>query len=343
MGDFDYCEGFVERKFRDSFPNPIEYQTAAGNWADVIPYAHTKYPDASFAPGDAWKWRLHFNLQPGFSTSGMARLTIAFASTDHAQCWIYVNNDNSLFSSFYPDNGDGNAFIRQSNFAKYSYKTIDIPMSRLQAGDNVITLVMPSNSLWVSHHMYDYLSLEATADAVLPVSLTEFTANKQGGSALLQWRTATEQNSSHFLVERSADGRDFTAIGELKAHGNSLQSHQYQLVDAAPLSGQNYYRLQMVDMDGKAVYSPVRQLYFADAMQVQLYPNPAGNYLQISIDAGKNISQVLLYDMLGKARVLPIQKLGNTATLQTSTLAAGTYSVMISYEGGTVLEKFIKQ
>ena len=163
MGDFSYCEGNVQNKFRDSFPNPIEYTVANNNWATTLCYAHTKYPDTSAIanPGSAWKWRLNFTLPAGFDTTGYARLTIAYASSDHAQQWIYVNDENSLFTGYYPAGGDGNAFIRQSNYAKYTYNQILIPMTKLNAGSNVITLVMPSNSAWVSHLMYDYISLEA--------------------------------------------------------------------------------------------------------------------------------------------------------------------------------------
>lgn len=95
LGNFDYAEGFVERKFRDSFPNPIEYNVAENNWAAKIPYAHTKYPDAAFAPADTWKWRINFLLPAGFSTTGNAMLTIAYASADHARqysCFLLLLN-----------------------------------------------------------------------------------------------------------------------------------------------------------------------------------------------------------------------------------------------------------
>ncbi|MCJ8163892.1 polysaccharide lyase family protein [Pontibacter sp. E15-1] len=162
LGAFDYAEGFVERKFRDTFPGVIEYNTQANNWADVLPYAHTKYPTEEFAPGDGWKWRFNFTMPANMPTEGDAKLTIAYASTDHAQQWIYVNDESRTFKTYYPDNGDGNAFIRQANYAKYSTKEILIPMDKLVPGENTITLLMPSNSGWVSHHMYDYISLEAS-------------------------------------------------------------------------------------------------------------------------------------------------------------------------------------
>ncbi len=161
LGKFDYCEGFVERKYRDTFPDLIEYNAIDNDWATKIPYAHIKYPTETFTPGNMWKWRINFTLPVNTPTTGNAKLTIVYASNDHAQQWIYVNNESRLFTGYFPANGDGNAFIRQANYAKYSYKEILIPMSRLRAGNNTITLAMPSNSAFVSHLMYDYISLEA--------------------------------------------------------------------------------------------------------------------------------------------------------------------------------------
>lgn len=94
-------------------------------------------------------------------TTGNAKLTIAYASSDHAQNWIYINGSRVTPSSgYYPPNGGGNAFLRQSNHAKYGLATFDIPYSKLKAGQNTLKLQMPSTSSGSNHIMYDYISLE---------------------------------------------------------------------------------------------------------------------------------------------------------------------------------------
>lgn len=168
LGDFDYCEGFVQDKFRATFSNPIEYQVAAKNWDSALCYAHTSYPDTD-STRVPWKWRIHFTLPNTIPDSGNATLTIAYASADHANQFVYVNDETTLFTSYYPDNAGGNAFLRQSNYAKYSVKTLGIPYSKLKAGDNVITLVMASTQAWVNHFMYDYISLEGAIPQPQPV------------------------------------------------------------------------------------------------------------------------------------------------------------------------------
>lgn len=302
LGKLDYAEGFAERKFRDTLPVLIEYNVADNDWATKLPYAHTKYPDSAFAPADIWKWRLNFTLPSGIPTTGNAILTIAYASNDHAQQWMYVNNESSLFTSYFPDNGDGNAFVRQANYAKYSYKQISIPMSRLRSGGNTITLVMPSNSLWVSHLMYDYISLEANINATLPVNLVSFAAVATPGNQVqLNWATSSEQNNNRFEIEHSADGRNFTVIATVKGKGTTNEQQQYSALHSNPVSGANYYRLIQYDLDGKSTIHGTRVVMVED-MQValQAYPNPSNGQLSLQLSGLRDQKvEVALTAMVG--------------------------------------------
>src|SRR5699024_102053 len=106
----------------------------------------------------------------------------------------------------------GNAFLRQTNYAKYSVKEVSIPMSRLRPGANTITLLMPSTSNLANHVMYDYISLEANVPVTLPVSLTSFNALAVNEKAKINWETSSEQNNDRFDIERSFDGKTFVRI-----------------------------------------------------------------------------------------------------------------------------------
>lgn len=158
-GHTDFFEGFVYNNFYKSFSNPIEYDVSKQNWDTALPYAHCAYID-SLGTLSSWRWKLNFTLPTNIATTGNATLTIAYAGSDHAQQWIYVNNESTPFLTYYPDNGGGNGLQRQTNHAMYGVSTIAIPMSRLIKGNNTITLLMPSTSAIGNHIMYDYLSLE---------------------------------------------------------------------------------------------------------------------------------------------------------------------------------------
>lgn len=300
LGDFDYCEGHVQEKFRDTFPEIIEYDVASKDWPNKLCYAHTGYPNITGGLGQ-WKWRLNFTLPAGIPTTGNATLTIAYASSDHAQEWIYVNNENSTFVTYYPDNAGGNAFLRQSNYAKYSVKAVSIPMSRLKAGANTITLLMPSTSSTVNHVMYDYISLEAPV--VLPVSLVSFGAIAEDAQVKLNWVTASERNNARFEIERSVDGVHYSVIAKMKGAGTTMQTQRYTALDAKPQPGNNYYRLIQYDQDGAASEQGIQVVKFNNlsTSSLGIYPNPSEGVFNLTIPGyGGEELEVSVYDLAGK-------------------------------------------
>jgi hypothetical protein len=304
FGDYDYCEGFVYDKFNTTFANPIEYDVQARNWATVLPYAHSPYP-TSTSTQTTWKWRLNFTLPATLPTTGNVKLTIAAASSDRSNEFVYVNDESRLFTNFYPDNGGGNAFLRQSNYAKYGVKTISIPMANLRPGANTITLMMASSQAMSNHVMYDYISLEGDIPAAppLPVGLVSFTAKRLGSEgALLSWETASEHNNAYFEAEASTDGAAFRTLGRVAGHGTSTQAHTYAFVDAGLAhyaTTQVYYRLRQVDTDGTSTYSPVRTLALAEpTAKLTASPVPAHGQLEVGgVLPGTALS---LYDLTGR-------------------------------------------
>ncbi len=93
---------------------------------------------------------------------------------------------------------------------------------------------------------------------VLPVTLVEFTARKDRDSRnLVGWKTANEENCSHFAIERSSDGRQFNEIGRISAVNQLNLVNVYNFTDNQPLFGANYYRLKIVDRDGSFKYSSI--------------------------------------------------------------------------------------
>lgn len=176
FGDYEYCEGFTEYTFENNFPNPIEYNIVDKNWSDVIPYAHTKYIRSN-GNRDAWNWNFNFELTGSIPTTGNAKLTIAFASADYSQFWLYANGSTIYQTYLNSVPTGGNALIRQSNHAKYGIQTFNIPYNKLKIGQNTLTFLMPSNQN-PSHLMYDYISLEGNLTAVL--SVDDFDKNDLG-------------------------------------------------------------------------------------------------------------------------------------------------------------------
>ena len=151
------------------------------------------------------------------------------------------------------------------------------------------------------------------------ISLTDFEVSKKNGSALLKWGTSSESNTKNFEEEHSTDGIHFTTAGYVAAQGNSNTFKYYTFVHQSPLPGQNYYRLKLVDRDGKATLFPVKTLQFEEGVlqPIILLQNPVmNNNIQLQVNITRSI-QLKIYNLQGQ----------NLLTKNISTAAAGRYFI----------------
>jgi lysophospholipase L1-like esterase len=157
----------------------------------------------------------------------------------------------------------------------YTYNDDNVHVNN--AGHHLFYTRMVAEKIW------DSICLRKGLNIPLPVSLVQFKATYNGVAAELSWETASEQNSQHFEIQRSADGALFTAIGTVAAAGNGTSSKSYAFTDGLPNNGNNYYRLKMVDIDGRFKYSVVILVKSNDSKKrVNVYPNPVNDNLQIA-------------------------------------------------------------
>lgn len=109
---------------------------------------------------------------------------------------------------------------------------------------------------------------------LLPVSLLYFDVQKDGGIITAYWATATEVNSSHFIVEKSLDGTRFSEVARTDAAGYSSDKREYAVTDNNPFVGRTYYRLKQVDFDGTFEYFNMRAIETAGARGLVSFPSP---------------------------------------------------------------------
>ena len=169
---------------------------------------------------------------------------------------------------------------------------------------------------------------------VLPVTWLSFDVSKNENSVLLDWKTASEQQTLHFIVERSTDALHYTSVALIKAAGNSAAITSYNYKDQSPLDGINYYRLKQVDINGRFTYSVVKNINFYKGKKVALkmYPNPANSVVNIIAPIGF----VELFDLSGK-QIQKYRNINNLLSINVSGLAAGIYVVKATDNQGTVV------
>jgi hypothetical protein len=191
----------------------------------------------------------------------------------------------------------------------------------------------------------------------LPVTLTRFTGSVgKNYTAVLQWETAREQNSAMFVIERSTDGQQYTAIDRVPAAGNSALPSSYQYTDKAPpvtANGRALYRLKQVDLDGKTAYSGVVTVQLKTPATVLEAPTPRviarGGTAMFRLTAAAPMPlQITVTDAIGKQVHSARQQVTagtNTISLSSSRFAqsVGVYYVTVQSGSFHQTERIIVQ
>ncbi len=185
-------------------------------------------------------------------------------------------------------------------------------------------------------------SIQVTINCSAPVELLDFTAVKQGQGALLNWSTSLEINSSHFVVEKSTDGISFSAIGNVKAAGNSSNLLHYSFTDPYITSGVTYYRLVQYDLDGTAHYSEIRTVT-KEGTGVQVVPNPNNGTFVVILDHASDVkTKINVVNALGQLVYESGESTASLRNVDISNLASGVYYLQVSSYDETIVKKIIK-
>ena len=144
----------------------------------------------------------------------------------------------------------------------------------------------------------DLIVTQVLSDIPLPVDLISFELTRQpNGLSLLRWSTASESNSAYYAVLRSTNGRSFEEIGRMDAAGFSSNIRHYEFADPRPFTnGVSFYKLRMVDLDGRFHYSMIRSLNArADSdIKVTVFPNPLrhGECIFIEVATPRDLREI---------------------------------------------------
>lgn len=183
----------------------------------------------------------------------------------------------------------------------------------------------------------------------LPIKVFYFNAAKAIGGNTLNWSATCSSTSATFEIERSADGKNFTSINSLTATQERC-SQPFTYSDNTTLPGNAFYRIKIIDTEGKINYTSIVKLggHQKDMHLTALLPNPVSNTAQLSITTSKKDNvQLAIVSLDGKVVY------NNTVQLQTGTsivgidvsgLTKGAYIIKgVFGDGQTNAIKFVKQ
>lgn len=264
------------------------------------------------------------------SNQGPATVTLYFTDED--------------FINYNANNGD---FPDLATNAYDETMTTNLVISKISEGDLGVGTATEINATAVWDYETDRWELSfpvsgfsqfyvfsQDAGTSLPVDLNSFTVQKLRTSVLAEWTTLSETNSSHFNVQRSSNSLDFETLGRVNSNAtNSSSKLDYSFLDPNPLTGNNYYRLEQVDLDGTKTYSDLKNIFWTSNGIISIYPNPTKDQLNIDFSSEKvSQTEIKLFDMRGrllKSKMIESHLGINQINLSMDELASGMYHIQL--------------
>ncbi len=183
---------------------------------------------------------------------------------------------------------------------------------------------------------------------LLPVKLSYFAAKKVSEQHVqLNWATTAEHNTKEFIIQRSADGVNFSELTRVSANGNSSIEVKYNSYDYTPLAGRNFYRLITLDLDGFKSYSDIvlvnTSITAASKASLDIYPNPAHGVVTVNLNNLPILNNSLTVTSISGAKIISKEAMnGSALKLDVSQLQPGIYVVkVIGNDGISAQQKII--
>jgi hypothetical protein len=186
------------------------------------------------------------------------------------------------------------------------------------------------------------LAMSFSAADPLPVTYSApLKATVINNAVRLDWKTATENNNKHFIIERSTDRITWRSIGSVESFfpTGTGSEHAYSHIDGNPLPGNNFYRLQQVDINGNVKLSSIVNVSFIGNNAIMyVSPNPAKEHIKIHHLPANALVRIVSIN--GNVYTLPM----NDGSMNVSRLPAGIYFVQISVSNSVIAKlEFVKQ
>jgi hypothetical protein len=183
------------------------------------------------------------------------------------------------------------------------------------------------NITWTSPIWYTKLT------SPLPIQLLSFTGRATHNGNELEWITATELNNDYFTLQRSRDGIIFENIVNVPGAGTSLSANKYTYLDTDVESGNNYYRLQQTDFDGRSSFSEIILIKSATSKNpFSIYPNPGNGVFIITSSDPQDYESIAVYDLAGRKVETKIETNGTGCILTMPAAASGIYLLQMFSE-----------
>jgi hypothetical protein len=295
-------------------------------------------------------YRLFRNFDGSNATYGNIAIGSTFNNADKSSVWASIDGDDGDLHLILLNKDITNSrnFIVNLNQNTHNYTVLSV--HGFDAANTAITsrthnAVINNGQLTIALPNLSAYHVVLKRNNIVPLDLLSFDAKMVNNAAHLSWQTANEDKVDYFEVEKSANGKVFTPLSKTPA--KNVPSQNYSAVDEKPFADVSYYRLKMVDIDGRFTYSAIKSVVFEENKKhhVRIYPNPTSDKLTIEFTAEQE--EVVEFELINtNGQIAHTDKLAcrvgsNSILFNTSRFPEGLYALRIK-QGKTVsVEKIV--
>ncbi len=228
--------------------------------------------------------------------------------------------------------------INDIRIIKYDGSNVDLDWNNNDDNSSKYTSIIPSKignygftnefrffEFEVNSYSEFWLAL-TSPNGVLAINLKDFLAEKMGNKVMLKWECSGDENLSHFDIERSKDGINFSKIITVNALAGNSSTQNYSVTDESPDFPKSFYRLKSIEKDGSFSYSKVVLVKFDNNEGFTIFPNPVKNTLNVVINQPVQNNTLKIFDANGKIlRTILLPNNSSTIAIDVSKLAKGYY------------------
>lgn len=241
----------------------------------------------------------------------------------------------------------GTQFNSQVGLNAWKKLTLNIPAAYRRTDFRYrIVGTMNANVCGNQYIYFDDFAINSSI-SLLPADV-EVTARAQGNTNLVQFTNFNEGGNRDYTIERSADGRSFSAIGNIDVQPGSGRK-EYTFTDNNPLAAINYYRVVVNTQNGNRVYSAVKVVSRREKGGVMgLFPNPATNFINMTVPQAWQQTTLAVQVVAADGRVVLTdmrKQAAGTEWVNLNTLNGGAYRLVArnTATGEIQTISFIKQ
>jgi len=188
-----------------------------------------------------------------------------------------------------------------------------------------------------------FMPSNINAQGLKTLQITNFKAESRNGNAGITWKTDKETDLRQYEIESSSDGRYYKNLGFIPAR-NNINGDLYEFENTVDYTDSVFYRLKIVDVNGKWLYTDPVLYKINKTTAFLIYPSVISSHMiNVFLDDGFDFIEVI--NMNG-AVLLKQNLSGKTGRISipiSPDISAGDYVVQLKNDNRTITQKIVIQ